>query len=71
MATQLSLSMERHLFDAICSPSALRRAFKDVRRNKGAPGVDGVTVQVFELSLARISHKPYAAPRQSKFLMPI
>ena len=51
MATQLSLSMERHLFDAICSTSALRRAFKDVRRNKGVPGVDGVTVQAFESSL--------------------
>ena len=51
MATQLNLKLERNLFEDICSLPALRRAFRDVRRNKGAAGVDGVTIQDFELSL--------------------
>ena len=51
MSTQLSLRLERKLFEDICSLPALRRSFKDVRRNKGAAGVDGVTIQEFESSL--------------------
>ena len=47
MATQLNLPMERDLFEAICSIPSLRRAFHDVRRNKGSAGVDGKTVQDF------------------------
>ena len=51
MATQLNLTIERNLFEDICSLPALRRSFEDVRRNKGSSGVDGETIQDFEKSL--------------------
>ncbi len=35
------------LFDSLCTIGTLKLAFKEVKRNKGAPGVDGVTVQDF------------------------
>ena len=39
------------LFDRICEIGSLREAFRDTKRNKGAPGVDGVTLEIFEQSL--------------------
>lgn len=38
---------ERKLFEILTSKSVLRRAYEEVRRNKGAPGVEGVTVEDF------------------------
>jgi group II intron reverse transcriptase/maturase len=40
-------SYRNKLFDKICSNDELRAAFKAVKRNGGAPGVDGVTVKDF------------------------
>ena len=39
------------LFERICSLEGLKSAFRDVRRNGGAPGVDGITIEVFESRL--------------------
>ena len=33
------------LMEEICKPENLRRALKRVRENKGAPGIDGMTVK--------------------------
>jgi len=51
----------RSLFEKLCSPEFLRKGFKAVRRNKGAPGIDGVTVEEFgtnaETELKRLSEE--------------
>ncbi len=39
------------LIDKVASESVLRAAFKRVKRNRGAPGVDHVTVEMFEAHL--------------------
>jgi len=39
---------DKRLFEDLCHVDALRQGFKAVRKNKGAPGVDGVTVSDFE-----------------------
>jgi len=36
-----------HLLERILSAENVRRAWKQVRANKGAPGIDGVTVEQF------------------------
>jgi retron-type reverse transcriptase len=36
------------LFDRIARPDVLRRAWQQVRRNKGAAGIDGETLQAIE-----------------------
>ena len=36
-----------HLLERILSAENIRRAWKQVRANKGAPGIDGVTVGLF------------------------
>lgn len=41
------------LFEQVCSLDQLRQAFRAVRRNRGAPGVDGVTVEKFEQNLEK------------------
>ncbi len=38
---------ERDLMEQIVAPENLNAAWKRVRRNKGAPGVDGITVEAF------------------------
>lgn len=47
--TSTALHKDRHLptnlMEQICSSSNMRRAYKQVKRNKGAAGVDGMTVQ--------------------------
>ena len=42
---------EPSLFDRLCSLALLKAAFKEVRKNKGAPGIDGVTIKDFENNL--------------------
>ena len=46
--TSLTLKEDRHLTEdlmtEICSKGNLRRAYKQVKRNKGAAGVDGMSV---------------------------
>lgn len=37
--------------EEICEISNLTRAFKLVKKNKGAPGIDGITIQDFEANL--------------------
>lgn len=42
---------ERDLFEKLCSIETLEQGFKAVKRNKGAPGIDGVTVEEFRENL--------------------
>ena len=35
----------QHLMEAICAPDNIRAALEAVVRNKGAPGIDGITVK--------------------------
>jgi len=39
------------LLEEICEMRNLRAAFKLVKRNKGAPGIDGITISAFEKNL--------------------
>lgn len=39
------------LFERLCEPAMLKSGFKQVRRNKGAPGVDKVTISEYEANL--------------------
>ena len=40
--------LNKSLFERVCSYDRLSSAFEAVRRNKGAPGIDGVTIEQFE-----------------------
>ena len=51
MRKQTLFDLSLSLFDQICSDDHLREAFRNVKRNHGAPGVDGVTVEMFESNL--------------------
>jgi len=42
---------ERSLFEKLCDQSNLEAGFKAVKKNKGAPGIDGVTIKEFESRL--------------------
>ena len=42
---------EGQLLEEICAEATLRKAFKFVKRNKGAPGIDGITIEEFEQNL--------------------
>lgn len=52
---------KRSLFERLCTLEQLGQGFKTVRRNRGAPGVDGVTINAFEQNLeeelARLKHE--------------
>ena len=39
------------ILEEICCISNLRAAFKLVRKNKGAPGIDGITISKYEENL--------------------
>jgi hypothetical protein len=39
---------ERSLFEKLCDQSNLEAGFKAVKKNRGAPGIDGVTIKEFE-----------------------
>lgn len=40
-----------NLFPQLCELDALRKGFKAVKKNRGSPGVDGVTIEEFESRL--------------------
>ena len=42
---------ERRLFEALCTVERLEAGFRRVKKNKGSPGVDGVTIGEFESRL--------------------
>jgi RNA-directed DNA polymerase len=52
---QLNLGLEQSdghdLYEEVCRKRTLRRAFKKVRANRGAPGSDGETLEEFERDL--------------------
>jgi len=49
---QLTLNLDHgELFDQVCSLAHLRLAFKQVKRNRGAPGIDDVSVDDFAADL--------------------
>ena len=52
---------EKRLYDRLCEPEMLYHGFVEVRRNKGAPGIDKVTISDFESNLeqelARLSEE--------------
>jgi RNA-directed DNA polymerase len=41
----LSIINGERLFEALCSIEALKKGYEEVRKNHGAPGIDGVTVE--------------------------
>jgi group II intron reverse transcriptase/maturase len=43
--------LNKSLFERICSREHLADAFKGVKRNKGAPGIDSVTIEAFAANL--------------------
>ena len=43
---------ETRRFEALCSIEALEAGFRRVKKNKGSPGVDGVTISMFESRLS-------------------
>jgi RNA-directed DNA polymerase len=51
LGKQTLFDSNRDLFDRLCSEANLLDAFIAVKRNKGAAGVDGVTIQAFEAQL--------------------
>lgn len=54
---QLNLKFHEGLFEEICSYPILLKAFKDVKKNKGAPGVDNITIEEFERNLRGNLHQ--------------
>lgn len=53
MSQRNLFNFEQGLFERVCSTEELQAAYKAVRRNHGAPGVDGVTVEQFGEQLGR------------------
>ena len=45
------LGSSEFLFESLCSESLLKKAFLAVRKNKGAPGVDRITIEQFQSNL--------------------
>ena len=45
------LTDERRLFEDLCSTAWLKAGFRRVKKNKGSPGIDGVTIAEFESRL--------------------
>ena len=45
------LTDERRLFEDLCTTTWLEAGFRRVKKNKGSPGVDGVTIADFESRL--------------------
>ena len=45
------LTDERRLFEDLCTTETLKAGFRRVKKNKGSPGIDGVTIAAFEARL--------------------
>ena len=45
------LTDEQRLFEHLCTAHWLEAGFRQVRKNKGSPGIDGVTITEFESRL--------------------
>ena len=45
------LTDEQRLFEDLCTLEGLKAGFQRVRKNKGTPGIDGVTIAAFEAHL--------------------
>ena len=53
MSQQPEFQFQTDLFKRICTLETLQEAFKTVKRNKGAPGVDGITIEKYEENLEK------------------
>lgn len=51
MNKQLEFQFYNDLFEEICAYDRLRMAFESVKRNKGAPGIDGITIDMYAENL--------------------
>ena len=51
METTNLFNYGKDIFEVICAQTTLLEAFRAVKRNKGSPGVDGVTIEEFEANL--------------------
>jgi len=51
MSTRDLFTDEYRLFEELCTTHGLKAGFRDVRKNKGSAGVDGVTIEEFESRL--------------------
>jgi len=49
--SQMQFQFNKGTLEEICETSNLINAFKLVKKNKGAPGVDGITIEEFETNL--------------------
>ena len=45
------LTNTERLFEQLCDIERLRQGFRAVKKNRGSPGIDGITVDDFELRL--------------------
>ena len=53
---QMKLSIEedqRNLFDKLCDTKYLKTGFKAVKKNRGAAGIDGITIKEYERELRK------------------
>jgi retron-type reverse transcriptase len=51
MFNHQNLELSRSLFSRIASPASLYNAWRKVRANRGAPGIDAINLRVFETQL--------------------
>lgn len=52
MKQQELFTEQPSLFDSLCTSYMLERGFKEVKRNGGSPGIDGISVQEYSLNLS-------------------
>ena len=48
---QMEFQFNKGILEEICDISNLDKAFKLVKKNKGAPGIDGITIEEYEINL--------------------
>lgn len=51
MESESLFNVNRSLFEQLCTEANLRTAFLEVKRNKGAAGIDGQSIEDFEAEL--------------------